>query len=106
VIEFGRYAVERRADRGLGKPETFNFLGFTHTCRHTRSGGFQLKRKTRRDRLRGRLRAVKEGLRRRILGPTRVLSSAPKVGAECLNRARWDLCGGRAAMRVPTAIQN
>jgi RNA-directed DNA polymerase len=53
VIEFGRYAVERRAERGLGKPETFNFLGFTHTCSDTRSGGFQLKRKTRRDRLRG-----------------------------------------------------
>ncbi len=37
--------------RGLGKPETFDFLGFTHICSHTRTGKFQLKRKTRRDRM-------------------------------------------------------
>ena len=69
LIEFGRYAAERRAERGLGKPETFNFLGFTHICSRSRSGGFQLKRKTRRDRMRARLRAVKEGLRRRMHEP-------------------------------------
>ena len=69
LIEFGRYAGERRAERGLGKPETFNFLGFTHICGRTRAGGFQLKRKTRRDRMRLRLRAVKEGLRRRMHEP-------------------------------------
>ena len=52
LIEFGRYAAERRVRRGLGKPETFNFLGFTHICGRSRSGVFQLKRQTRRDRMR------------------------------------------------------
>src|SRR5919107_5025647 len=50
LIEFGRYAVHHRKQRGLGKPETFNFLGFTLICGQTRQGAFQLKRKTRRDR--------------------------------------------------------
>lgn len=66
LIEFGRYAAERRRRRGVGKPETFNFLGFTHICGRSRSGGFVLKRKTRRDRMQERLRAVKEQLRRRM----------------------------------------
>ena len=65
LIEFGRYAAERRARRGLGKPETFNFLGFTHICGRSRQGVFQLKRQTRRDRMRARLRAIKEELQRR-----------------------------------------
>jgi len=69
LIEFGRFAAERRARRGLGKPETFNFLGFTHICGHSRSGHFLLKRKTRRDRMRVRLRAIKEELRRRMHEP-------------------------------------
>ena len=50
LIEFGRHAARRRAARGLGKPETFNFLGFTHICGRTRHGAFALKRMTRRDR--------------------------------------------------------
>ena len=61
LLEFGRYAAERRARRGLDKPETFNFLGFTHICGRSRRGVFQLKRQTRRDRMRARLRAIKEG---------------------------------------------
>src|ERR1700719_1193323 len=69
LIEFGRFAAERRAHRGLGKPETFNFLGFTHICGHSRAGYFLLKRKTRRDRMRVRLRAIKEELRRRMHEP-------------------------------------
>ena len=48
LIEFGRFAAERRKRRGLGKPETFNFLGFTFICGKTRAGKFQIKRKTRR----------------------------------------------------------
>ena len=55
LIEFGRFAAERRLRRGLGKPETFNFLGFTFICGKTRSGKFQLKRKSRRDRMRAKL---------------------------------------------------
>jgi group II intron reverse transcriptase/maturase len=69
LIEFGRYAAQRRTQRGLGKPETFNFLGFTHICGRTRRGAFQLKRQTRRDRMRARLRAIKEELQRRMHEP-------------------------------------
>ncbi|HTP84925.1 MAG TPA: group II intron reverse transcriptase/maturase [Alphaproteobacteria bacterium] len=69
LIEFGRFAATNRRARGLGKPETFNFLGFTHICGRSRRGGFQLKRKSRRDRMRTKLRAVKEALRRRMHEP-------------------------------------
>jgi group II intron reverse transcriptase/maturase len=65
LIEFGRYAAERRRERGLGKPETFNFLGFTHIAGQDRRGAFQLKRITRRDRLRLRLQAIKDELKSR-----------------------------------------
>jgi group II intron reverse transcriptase/maturase len=66
LIEFGRFAVERRNRRGLGKPETFNFLGFTFICGKTRAGKFQIKRKTRRDRMRAKLKMLKEEMWRRI----------------------------------------
>ena len=66
LIEFGRHAATDRDRRGLGKPETFNFLGFTHICGKSRQGKFQLKRKTRRDRMRAKLKAVKDELRRRM----------------------------------------
>ncbi len=47
LIEFGRYAIERRAKRGEGKPETFNFLGFTHICGTShKTGYFTVHRKT------------------------------------------------------------
>ena len=182
LIEFGRQAAVRRAQRGLGKPETFNFLGFTLICGKSRRGNFLLKRrKTRRDRMRAKLREVKEGLRRRMHQPIpeqgnwlgqvvtgffayhavptnsaaletfrhyvtdlwrrslqrrsqkdrmtwermaklaeRLASQAahpsslaerslrrqtPEVGAECPNRARSDLCGGRAVMRVPCTLR-
>jgi group II intron reverse transcriptase/maturase len=72
LIEFGRFAAERRERRGLGKPETFNFLGFTFICGKTRAGKFQIKRKTRRDRMRVKLRMVKEEMRRRMHQPIRV----------------------------------
>ena len=69
LIEFGRFAAVSRAQRGLGKPETFNFLGFTFICGKSRQGHFQLKRKTRRDRMRAKLREVTEELRRRMHQP-------------------------------------
>jgi group II intron reverse transcriptase/maturase len=69
LIEFGRHAAEQRARRGLGKPETFTFLGFTHICSRSRRGGFLLQRKTRRDRMRAKLRAVKAELKRRMHEP-------------------------------------
>ncbi len=65
LLEFGRYAAARRKQRGLGKPETFTFLGFTFICGKSRRGAFQLQRKTRRDRMRAKLREVKEQLRKR-----------------------------------------
>jgi RNA-directed DNA polymerase len=66
LIEFGRHAAARREKRGLGRPETFNFLGFTMICGKSRRGKFLLWRKSRRDRLQAKLLAVKEELRRRM----------------------------------------
>jgi RNA-directed DNA polymerase len=69
LIEFGRFAAANRARRGLGKPETFAFLGFTHICGKSRRGYFLLKRKSRRDRMRVKLQAIKQELRRRMHQP-------------------------------------
>jgi group II intron reverse transcriptase/maturase len=66
LIEFGRQAAVRRAQRGLGKPETFKFLGFTFICGRSRRGNFLLTRKSRRDRMRAKLKEIKEELRRRM----------------------------------------
>jgi RNA-directed DNA polymerase len=66
LIEFGRHAATRREKRGLSKPETFTFLGFTFICGRSRRGDFQLRRKTRSDRLRAKLDEVKEELRHRM----------------------------------------
>ena len=66
LIEFGRYAAERRARQGLGKPETFTFLGFTFICGKSRQGKFLLRRKTRQDRMMAKLLEIKEELRRRM----------------------------------------
>jgi RNA-directed DNA polymerase len=65
LIEFGRYAAERREARGLGKPETFEFLGFTHICARQRNGRFTVKRVTVSKRMRAKLRQVKNELARR-----------------------------------------
>ena len=65
LIEFGRHAASDRAGRVDGKPETFDFLGFTHICSRSRRGGDQLARHTRRDRKQAKLREVTEDLRRR-----------------------------------------
>ena len=66
LIEFGRFAAENRKRRGEGKPETFDFLGFTHICGKTRkTGRFIVQRKTIRKRLSAKLSELKEELRRR-----------------------------------------
>jgi group II intron reverse transcriptase/maturase len=70
-IEFGRVAAENRKRRGLGKPETFNFLGFTFICGKSRRGKFQIKRTSRRDRMRTKLQAIKQELRRHMHQPIR-----------------------------------
>jgi RNA-directed DNA polymerase len=69
LLEFGRYAAARRQRRGAGKPETFTFLGFTFICGKTRRGAFQLRRKSRGDRMRKTLQEVKEWLRRNMHEP-------------------------------------
>jgi len=75
LIEFGRYAAQRRQERGLGKPETFEFLGFTHICGKTRDGQrFVLKRKTSAKKMRAKLKEVKAELIRRMHLPI------PEVG--------------------------
>ena len=75
LVEFGPFAAERRQRRGQGRPETFNFLGFTHICGKKRSNGrFTVIRQTIRKRLQAKLNAVKTELRRRMHDPV------PEVG--------------------------
>jgi RNA-directed DNA polymerase len=69
LIEFGRWAARNRRDRGDGKPETFNFLGFTHSCSKTRKGTFTVLRETMRRRWQAKLQAVKTALRARLHRP-------------------------------------
>jgi group II intron reverse transcriptase/maturase len=67
LIEFGRYAAERRAKRGEGKPETFNFLGFTHICgKNHATGYFMVLRKTIGKRMAAKLKKVRQQLRQRL----------------------------------------
>jgi group II intron reverse transcriptase/maturase len=75
LLEFGPFAVENRKKRGEGKPETFNFLGFTHICGKKRSNGrFTVLRQTIRKRLQAKLSAVKAELKQRLHDPI------PEVG--------------------------
>jgi group II intron reverse transcriptase/maturase len=66
ILEFGRYAAERRKKRGEGKPATFDFLGFTHCCGKGRQGTFRVLRLTIAKRLRAKLKEIKLELRRRM----------------------------------------
>src|SRR3989441_3014600 len=68
-IEFGRFAEENRKRRGEGKPETFDFLGFTHISGKNRLGRFTVRRTTIRKRMRAKLRNLKQELRRRMHDP-------------------------------------
>jgi RNA-directed DNA polymerase len=69
MLEFGRFAATNRQQRGEGRPETFNFLGFTHMCGTTRRGRFTVLRQTMRTRLQAKLRAVTTALRERLHDP-------------------------------------
>ncbi|VVP59787.1 hypothetical protein PS900_06111 [Pseudomonas fluorescens] len=73
LIEFGRFAARNCRKRGLGKPETFDFLGFTHCCSTNRSGGFQILRLTVKKRMRATLLAIRNELKRRRHEPVRVV---------------------------------
>jgi hypothetical protein len=65
LVEFGRNAAGHRAAWGLGKPETFDFLGFTHICARSKNGRFWLKRITISKRMRAKLSEIKTELKRR-----------------------------------------
>jgi len=69
LLEFGPYAAEHRGRAGEGKPETFDFLGFTHICGKKRNGRFTVVRQTIRKRLQAKLSEVKAELRRRLHDP-------------------------------------
>lgn len=69
VLEFGRHAIAKRKRQGKGKPETFDFLGFTHICAHTRTGRYTIRRKTIAKRLRRKLQQLKMELRQRMHDP-------------------------------------
>lgn len=73
LIEFGRFAAQDRERRSLGKPATFNFLGFTHICGKTRKGKFIILRKTIRSKLQKKLKEVYVKLRRCMHYPIPVL---------------------------------
>src|SRR3954465_5775981 len=69
LIEFGRFAAQNCKRRGRSKPETFTFLGFVLICDKSQRGDFRIRRKSRRDRMRAKLREIKEALRRRMHRP-------------------------------------
>ena len=66
LVEFGRFAAANRKRRGLGKPETFAFLGFTLVCSQSRRGRFLIKRRSRSDRMKAKLKDISNGLRQRM----------------------------------------
>ncbi len=72
LIQFGRHAAGWRKAHGLGKPETFTFLGFTHLCATSRKGHFWVRRVTDKKRMRAKLKGIKEELKRRRHQPVPV----------------------------------
>jgi group II intron reverse transcriptase/maturase len=125
VIEFGRFARDRRARRGLAKPETFDFLGFTHIAGTSRAGKFQLKRRTSRKKRCAKLAQLKEEIERRRHDPVKeqhawlsqvlnghyryygVPTNAPGIDLVC--RRVWTMwhrsLARRSQRRWPTARQ-
>ena len=97
LIEFGRFAAKNRQARGVGKPETFDFLGFTHICATMRDGRFWVRRITISKRMRAKLREVKDQLKRRRHQPVpeqgRWLASVVRG-----HRAYYAVPGNRAAV--------
>jgi RNA-directed DNA polymerase len=71
LLMFGRFAVGRRVERKLGRPETFDFLGFTHYCDKTRNGRFIVRRKTQRKRMIRKLKELRLESRRRMHIPVK-----------------------------------
>jgi RNA-directed DNA polymerase len=97
LIEFGRFAAERRRARGLGKPETFQFLGFTHICGKARDGRFMVKRITSKKRMRAKQQQVRDELRRRRHQP--IPEQGQWLGSVVRgHRAYYAVPGNRAAV--------
>ena len=72
LIEFGRFAARQREAAGLRRPETFDFLGFTHYCGKTRKGRFMVKRKTQAKRMTRKLTAIRQEMKARLHRPVKV----------------------------------
>jgi len=76
LIEYGRFAEENRRRQGLGKPETFDFLGFTHYCSKSQKGYFRVKRKTSKKKMRLRLAEMNDWIRENRHLPIRTMFTA------------------------------
>jgi len=99
LIEFGRYAPERRRRRGAGRPEVFHFLGFTHYCGTTRAGRFMVQRCTQRQRITRKLRALRWEMRRRLhqtVSPAACLAACRFAWLRCLLRHHGKCASARA----------
>lgn len=79
LIEFGRFAAQNRKSQGKGKPETFDFLGFTHICGKTENGKFMVLRHGIGKRIRAKLRELKIELKRRLHNPVPVVAKWLRV---------------------------
>ena len=76
LIEFGRFAASNRQKRGQGKPESFDFLGFTHSCATTRKDGwFTIRRQTMTKRLRSKLQQIRDMLKRHMHKPVAIVAA-------------------------------
>jgi RNA-directed DNA polymerase len=73
LIEFGKWAAVRRQRRGLGRPESFNFLGFTHCCGTTRQGRFKIVRLTIRKRMAAKLKEIRDCIKKRMHEPVKAI---------------------------------
>ena len=90
---------QQRAERGLGKPETFDFLGFTYICGKSKQGKFLLCRKSRRDRMRAKLKDI----RRRVAAADASADPGTRevvAASRCAGSLRTTLCR-RTAMHWP-----
>jgi group II intron reverse transcriptase/maturase len=104
LIEFGRFAQERRRKRGLGKPESFTFLGFTHICAKSRKGKFQMERRTIAQRFRAKLAEIKAELRRRMHLPVPVQGAWLRSVLLGHDRYYGVPLNGRALQRLRTEV--
>lgn len=87
IIRFGRFAESARRKVGLGKPETFDFLGFTHYCGKSRTGSFRIKRKTSRKKFRQKVKAFDEWMKQKR--HKKLALTLPKVRAKLIGHYRY-----------------